>query len=227
MTQGFAMQATPGEKHLRYLDHVKINICGGDDKLLTYLLSWMARAVQEPNTPGEVAIVLRGASGTGKTVFADAFGRLFGQHYRTISDIKDITGSFSAHLRDCIVLFADEPLRSSNSRHERLLKDLITGRTLVIESKGRDAEIVNNCVHLIVASNADWIAPDSYSARRLLVLDVGKAHQGDKAYFEAIARDLESGGLSNLLHMLQTMDLSRFNIRDVPRRAVESAHGAQ
>ena len=116
----------------------------GDEKVLTYLLCWMARAVQKPNTPGEVAIVLRGGKGTGKTVFADVFGRLFGRHYSAVADAKYIVGNFNAHLRDCVVLFGDEAFWAGDRKHESVLKALITGRTLVIESKGIDAETATN-----------------------------------------------------------------------------------
>jgi len=214
--RGFAMKAVKGDRHLRYLDHLKNNICSGDEKVLTYLLSWMARAIQKPNTPGEVAIVLRGAKGTGKTIFADVFGRLFGRHYWAVADAKFIVGNFNAHLRDCVVLFGDEAFWAGDRKHESVLKALITGRRLVIESKGINAETANNFVHLIMASNSEWVVPASYDERRFLVLDVAKTRQGDKAYFKAIMRELEDGGFANLLYMLQHMDLTHFNHRDVP-----------
>jgi hypothetical protein len=214
--RGFAMKPAPGERHLRYLEHIKTNICSGDEKVLTYLLCWMARAVQKPNVPGEVAVVLRGGKGTGKTVFADVFGRLFGRHYWAVADAKYIVGNFNAHLRDCVVLFGDEAFWAGDKKHESVLKALVTGRTLVIESKGIDAETSMNNVHLIMASNAEWVVPASYDERRFLVLDVAKTRQGDKAYFNAIMKELEDGGFANLLYMLQTMDLSHFNHRDVP-----------
>jgi hypothetical protein len=214
--RGFAVKAVPGERHLRYLEHLKTNICSGDEKALSYLLCWMARAIQKPNAPGEVAIVLRGGKGTGKTVFADVFGRLFGRHYWAVADAKYIVGNFNAHLRDCVILFGDEAFWAGDKKHESVLKALITGRTIVIESKGVDAETTSNNVHLIMASNSEWVVPASYDERRFLVLDVGKTRQGDKPYFDAIMRELEDGGFENLLYMLQNMDLSHFNHRDVP-----------
>jgi hypothetical protein len=214
--RGFAMKATPGEKHLRYLEHVKTNICDGDEHLLTYLLCWMARCVQKPNVAGEVAVVLRGAKGTGKTIFSDVFGRLFGRHYWCVADAKYIVGNFNAHLRDCVVLFGDEAFWAGDRKHESVLKALITGKKLVIESKGVNADTANNNIHLIMASNAEWVVPASYDERRFLVLDVAKTRQGDKPYFDAILKELEDGGFANLLYMLQTMDLSHFNHRDVP-----------
>lgn len=214
--RGFAFKPEAGDKHLRYLDHIKENICGNSEEVLAYLLGWMARAIQKPNTAGEVAIVLRGAKGTGKTIFADIFGRLFGRHYWPVADAKYIVGNFNAHLRDCVVLFGDEAFWAGDRKHESVLKALITSRTLVIESKGVDAETAHNNVHLIMASNSDWVVPASYDERRFLVLDVAKTRQGNNSYFQSIMKEMEDGGFANLLHMLQTMDISNFDVRAVP-----------
>ena len=214
--RGFAVKAQPGTKHQAYLDHLKENICSNDEKVFNYLLGWMARAVQVPNAPGEVAIVMRGAKATGKTIFADVFGQLFGRHYWPVADAKHIVGNFNAHLRDCVILFGDEAFWAGDRKHESVLKALITSRSIVIEPKGIDAETVNNNVHLIMASNAEWVVPASYDERRFLVLDVASTRQGNQKYFNAVLKEMKDGGYANLLHMLKTMDLSDFNHRAVP-----------
>jgi hypothetical protein len=48
------------------------------------------------------------------------------------------------------------------------------------------------------------------------VLEVSAAHMQDTKYFGEIDVDLKAGGLSHLLHALQTRDLSNFNVRTVP-----------
>ena len=55
-----------------------IGIEGAQNQILyDYLLRWMARAVQQPALPGEVAVVLRGGRGVGKGMFVKEFGYLF------------------------------------------------------------------------------------------------------------------------------------------------------
>jgi hypothetical protein len=215
--RGFAVEPSPGTKHHSFLAHIREDLCLDDAVSYEYLLNWMALAIQKPDAPGQVAIVLRGRKGTGKTFFAKAFGSLFGRHYWPVSDAKHIVGNFNAHLRDCVVLFGDEAFWAGDKKHESVLKTLITEDTLVIERKGIDAEAAPNYVHLIMASNAQWVVPASYDERRFLVLDVSDAHIQDIPYFAALDADLKSGGLSNLLHDLQTRDLSSFNVRTVPK----------
>lgn len=214
--QGFGCSPLPGDKHEGFLQHVRDNICGGHDDYYTYLLGWMARAVQKPDAQGETAVVLRGKSGTGKSFFANRFGELFGRHFIQVSDAKHLVGAFNAHLRDCVVLFGDEAFWAGDKKHESVLKTLITERQMMIEHKGVDAEVSPNFTHLILASNEEWVVPTGPSERRFFVLDVGEEHHKDTAYFRRLAADLNSGGKQNLLHYLLTYDLSGFEVRRVP-----------
>lgn len=215
--KGFSCDAYPGDKHLRYLDHIKTNICSGNEELYDYLIGWMARTVQKPDSPGEVAVVLRGKRGTGKSYFVKEFGALWGRHFLQVSDSKHLVGSFNAHLRDAVVLFGDEAFFAGDKRHESVLKTLVTEEHLVIEGKGLDAEAAPNYVHLVLASNEDWVVPAGLDERRFFVLEVGEKHKQDHSYFKAIHRDLLAGGRENLLHFLLNYNLEPYEVRKVPQ----------
>jgi hypothetical protein len=213
---GFAVEPRRGNLHLGFLEHIKRNICQGREDLYAYVCGWMARAVQHPDTPGEIAIILRGKQGTGKSFFAKVFGGLFGRHFMQVSDPKHLVGSFNAHLRDCVVLFADEAFYAGDKKHESVLKTLITEEMIVLEGKGVDAQAMRNFIHLIMASNYDWVVPSGPEERRYLVLDIGEDNLQDKAYFQAMRDDLDNGGQANLLEFLLSYDLSGFEVRDRP-----------
>ena len=101
-----------------YLAHLRDNVCSKVEEHSEYLLNWMAYAVQHPGRQGEVAVVMRGKEGVGKGVLAKEFGRLFGSHYRHISQAGHLTGHFNAHLQQCSVLFADEAFFAGDRSHE-------------------------------------------------------------------------------------------------------------
>lgn len=214
--QGFACEAIPGDVSL-FLNHVLENICQGNKEYNNYLLSWMARAVQQPDCQGEVAIVLRGEMGTGKSIFAKHFGSLFGRHFLQISDSKHLIGNFNSHLRDAVVLFSDEALYAGDKKHESILKALVTESTLVIESKGLDIVAAANYVHLILASNSNWVIPAGNNERRFFVLDIGISKMQDKKYFSAISAQMDKGGREALLYYLLNYEISSFEVRDVPK----------
>jgi putative methionine-R-sulfoxide reductase with GAF domain len=65
---------------------------------------------------------------------------------------------------------------------ESVLKALITEPVISIERKGFDVVQVRNCLHIIIASNSDWVVPAVADERRFCVLDVDAAHQQVSKY---------------------------------------------
>lgn len=214
--QGFACEAIPGDCDL-FLNHILHNICLDNKSYYTYLVSWMARCVQQPDCPGEVAVVLRGEMGTGKGVFAKGFGSLFGRHFLQVSDPKHLIGSFNSHLRDCVVLFGDEAFYAGDKKHESVLKALVTEENLTIEAKGIDVVASANYTHIILASNSAWVVPAGSNERRFFALDVSEEKMQDKIYFAAIRKQMNSGGREALLHYLLSYDITDFEVREVPK----------
>jgi hypothetical protein len=214
--RGFAYEAVPGDCSL-YLEHLKENICSGNEYHYDYLIRWMARAVQEPASAGEVAVVLRGGKGTGKGWFARTFGRLFGRHFLHIANAKHLVGNFNAHLQDCCLLFADEAFFAGDKSHESVLKMLITEDVLPIEKKGYDVEAQPNFVHMIMASNDPHVIRATGDERRYFVLNVSENRKQDANYFGKIQEQMENGGYEALLYYLQSIDLTGFQVRNVPQ----------
>lgn len=214
--RGFAVEALPGTRHERFLTHIRDNICCGNAEHYRYLIGWMARAVQKPDSAGEVAVVMKGKRGTGKGVFAKTMGHLFGRHFISVANAKHLVGNFNAHLEDTVLLFGDEAFFAGDKKHESVLKTLVTEDRFIIERKGIDAGPATNYLHLILASNEEWIVPAGVDERRFFVLELSDDHAQDHNYFRALLLDLDAGGYQNLLHFLLTYDLSGFQVRKVP-----------
>ena len=198
-------------------DHIERVICRGVVADNKYVLDWLARLVQQPEQPGEVALVIRSTEkGTGKSLFGRYVVRLFGRHGMHITHAPHLTGRFNAHLQDCCVLFADEAFFAGDKVHEGALKGLITEHTLTIEGKYRNAVTVRNRLHVLIASNKDWVIPASVDERRFAVLEALDTRRGDRAYFAAIVAQMDNGGLAAMLDELQHRDIVGFEVRDVP-----------
>ena len=75
--EGFAVKPEPGDWSLLQ-DHIQTVVCAGDNILCDYLISWLARMVQNPAEQGEVAVVMRGAKGSGKGTLAKVLLRITG-----------------------------------------------------------------------------------------------------------------------------------------------------
>lgn len=205
--RGFAVKAVEGSCEL-FKQHVRDSICAGDAQAYEHLMNWMGALVQRPHRPAGSAVVLRGPRGVGKGTFVLALGRLFGEHFLHLSSPGLLTGRFNAHLRNAILVFADEAFWAGDRAGESFLKALVTEPTLTLEGKGRDAFTAPNLSHLVMASNHDWVVPAGVDERRFFVLDVKEDRAGDREYFKELRDELRSGGLEALLHELLNRDLA-------------------
>jgi hypothetical protein len=215
--RGFAVKPAPGDWALMK-DHILKILCRGEPADNDYVLNWLARLVQRPEEPGEVALVIRSTEkGTGKSLFGRYVVRLFGHHGMHVTHPEHLTGRFNAHLHDCCVLFADEAFFAGDKAHEGTLKGLITEHVLTIEGKYRNAVTVRNLLHVLIASNRDWVVPASIDERRFAVFEALDTRRGDRAYFAAIVKEMDNGGLAAMLHELLHRDISGFEVRDIPQ----------
>jgi hypothetical protein len=216
--QGFAVQPHAGcwEKMREFLFAA---ICNGDQSIFDYLMGWCAYAIQHPDRPGEVAVVMRGEKGVGKSFFATHFGEIFGAHFVKLANARHLVGNFNAHLETAIFVFADEAFWAGDVQNESILKDLVTAQMIRVEQKGVDSKSVPNRVHLMMASNADWVVPATAGERRYLVLDVSAVHQQDTEYFKALDAEWMAGGCEAFMDHLINLDLSEFNVRKAPATA--------
>jgi hypothetical protein len=212
---GFSVKPHAGDWGLMQ-DHIFDNICSGNSQYIDYVLAWMAAGVQRPDQQAEVALVLKGSRGVGKGVFAAGYGSLFGRHYLHIAQNRHLVGNFNAHLQDAVVVFADEAFGADDKQAEGVLKMLITETSIPIERKFRDVTIAKNVIHLLIASNNDWVIPAGMDERRFFVLQVGDTHRQDHKYFAAIQHQLAHGGREAMLYDLLEYDISAVNLRSVP-----------
>src|SRR5262245_50799866 len=109
-----------------------------------------------------------------------------------------------------------------------VLNALITEPRLQLEAKFRDPIMVDNHLHVIVASNNDWCVPAGMGDRRWLVLDVTDtfAGTGHRDYWDALHAETETGGAEAMFHDLLELDLSTFNVRAVPHTAAKARQQA-
>jgi Family of unknown function (DUF5906) len=197
--------------------HIEEVLCASEKSVSDYSFKWLAWAVQHPDMPPEVAIAFLGEQGTGKGALGKAFCRIFGQHARHVSSADHLTGHFNAHLRQCSFLFADEAFAPKDKAAEGALKRMITESTLPIEAKGRDRIEVPNCLHIMLASNNDWVIPAGMHERRWVVQKVSDSQRQKPEWFGPLYKQLESGGYAAMLFDLLAMELGDWHPRQIVR----------
>lgn len=229
--KGFAVRPIPGDCS-RYWEHVHDNICSKNDHLYRYVRKWLAFVFQRPDKI-HTALVLCGSQGVGKNKFVDPLGVLLGQHYAPLGNITELVGHFNFHLKDAVVVHANESFWGGHKSEVGVLKAMITENTCYIEGKGKDRIKVRNYKHVIISSNEDWPVSLDPDDRRFLVLNVSDAQKENATYFAALDHQLQNGGHQALLYDLLQEDISDFKPAPLPRtsgsfeikmRSADSAH---
>lgn len=214
--RGWGVEAVAGDVTF-IIGYIEALLCSGNTEQFEYLMNWLAYCVQYPERQAEVAVVLRGLKGTGKSTLGRLMVTIFGAHGMQITHARHLLGNFNGHMRSTLLLFADEAFFAGDAQGASVLKGLITEDYLVVEQKGVDPVQVRNRLKIMMASNSDWVVPASGDERRFFVLEVSDERQGDHAYWSDLNKHIANGGAGAFLHYLLTRDLSRFNVRDVPQ----------
>lgn len=195
-------------------EHIRKVIANGKKDRWDYIIKWFAWALQNPDKPCEVALILKSAThGTGKGMVLRAIRKLFGAHAMQISKAGLLTGRFNAHLAMTCFLFVDE-LTLADNKESATLNSTLTEDAIPIEPKGVDAYMMPNHVKVAAASNQEHVVLVAGSDRRFMVFEVSDKHARDIPYFKAINDQLEQGGYGRMLHDLLAMDLDGWHPRN-------------
>lgn len=208
-----------------FLEHIFYNLCQADPEVYNYLLGWMSDAIINVHRTSEVAVVLRGPQGSGKTLWAKCFMQLFGKNYTLTLDKPDqVTGSHNKHLQDKCIIFADEAFFAGNRQHAATLKTLVTSNEIFVHPKFVDGFMAPKRFRVIIASNDEHVIRAEEDDRRYLVLDVDAGeHNQDGEYFGAIMDEWNSGGKQALFRWLRgnywrnKLDTGEWDVRDRPQ----------
>ncbi len=197
--------------------HIREALAGGNDEFDAYIMRWVAWAVQHPAERAQAALVFKGKKGTGKGTLGNALCRIFGQHGTHISTAEHLAGRFNGHLRDACFLFADEAYWPGDKGAEGSLKRLVTEPDLFIEAKGKDGITVPNMLHVMMASNDEWVVPAGEDERRYAIFAVSDRYKQDETWFTPLNEQMEAGGYEAMLFDLLRFDLGDWHPRRIPR----------
>ncbi|MBR0876894.1 bifunctional DNA primase/polymerase [Bradyrhizobium liaoningense] len=206
--------------HLKEMTHECL--CDGDDALYEYVINWLAFMIQKPNVPAESALIFHGDQGIGKGTLGNAVAHIIGRHALAVGSAEMLTGRFNSHLQDILFLFADEAVKPYDKAAANKLKHLITEKRITIEGKGRDAVEARNIIHIMMASNENWIIEAARNERRYVVANANAKWMGKTDKWDALHHEMEHGGYDRMMFELKTMNLGDFHPRKIVKTAAYS-----
>lgn len=223
---GWAVQPKKGTCDA-WLDLLHEIICGGDDRLCSWLLHWFANILREPTDKSLTAPVIIGEEGAGKSALIRYFGRILGRGFTVVTNDEHIHGKFNKHLASTLLLHSDEALYAGDRRHAGIIRSLITDEHRIYEQKGIDARQVRNFIRLILTSNDMHAAPAKPGDRRYTVVTMGERKITPRLW-RALKEELDGDGPAALHQYLLDMKydpaVSRLNVKNDALIAMKSAN---
>ena len=160
----------------------------------------------------------KGKEGVGKGVLMYSMLTAFGPHGMEIHNPQHLTGKHNKHLQNRLLLCADEAMWAGDKQAERVLKGMVTERTLTIEPKGIDAFAWPNRLGIIQSTNEKWMVPAGWDARRYAVFEVNPVYMQQREYFDPPFAEIDEGGAAAMLYDLLRLDLEDWHPRyEIPQ----------
>ena len=191
---------------IEFLDY----LFAGDPDARTWFEQWAAFPLQNPGAKLTTAAVIWSANqGVGKSMLGETIGKLYGDHFTTISAAV-LHSPFNGIMRGRQFILGEENSSSDPRADANKLKAMITGETIVINEKNQPMIELPNRINFFFTSNhADAFHLDE-GDRRYFVHEVTSGRLSDEFYKDFADWRDNRGGLSALMHHLQNLDLIGF-----------------
>jgi len=191
-------------------------ICDGDRLAYEYLIKYIAHALQRPYEKPGVMIIMLGGQGVGKGTLGRIFQQIWSATYIQVNNIGSVTGTFNAALERAYIVFMDEAFFAGDRRSTDALKSLVTEPFIHINEKHQPTRQLRSFHRFLIATNADHVKNTERDDRRDFTLRVSESRKGDHEYWKALHHEINNGGVEAMVHDLQAMDLTNFNVRNKP-----------
>jgi hypothetical protein len=131
---------------------------------------------------------------------------------------RTLLGKHNKLLQNRLVLCCDEAVWAGDREAERVLKGMVTEKTLIIEPKGIDSFNWLNRLGIIFTTNEHWVVPATSDERRYAVFEVSPKQMQQDDYFTPLFAQIDGGGAAAMLWELLREDLKGWHPRlEVPK----------
>lgn len=193
--RGFAIEPREGRWD-RMKEHIFEVLCAGNDRDYQWIMAWMAHVLQNVGNLRKkltISPVIRGVEGAGKSTVFDALRAILGKrHGIVLSRSEQAIGRFNAPLALALLTQLEEAFFAGDPRINGPLKDLLTGKDMLLERKGIDATPVHNYSHFVIISNSERPVPIDGFSRRYYPIECSDHKANQEAWFDPIFAEMSA-----------------------------------
>lgn len=184
-------------------------------EVFKWVLSWLAYPIQNPGAKMDTALVFHGPQGTGKNLFFEAYGKIYGEHFSVITQ-DTMEDQFNSDWVDRkLFVLADEIVAVQERTHvKNKLKTMITGERIRINQKMIAAYAEKNFFNMIFLSNeANPVVLEKRDRRHLVIWTPEAMKQW---VYNEVREEIDNGGIQALHQFLLNWDCGDFKSYSKP-----------
>lgn len=188
-------------------------LCDGEGnykEVYNWVLKWLAYPLKNRGAKMHSAIVVHGPQGTGKSLFFETYGKIYGPYSRILGQ-EALEDKFNADWSEKkLFILADEVLARQDMFHvKNRLKGFITGNEIRVNPKNLAAHTEKNHMNIVFLSNERQPLVLDNDDRRHCVIWVPPKPPDE--FIMQVVDEIKNGGVSALHQYLLDLDLSGFN----------------
>jgi hypothetical protein len=209
-------------------NHIKYVWANNNEVYYKYLMSWIAQIIKTPWKRTEIAILLQGGQGSGKTLPCDIlFNHVFGHEIGgCASGLGSLTQRFNGSTMNKLFCKIDELSvvdgDSFNACFDKM-KSLITDRQVQVEKKGMEHIMIDNYCNFIMTTNHRHTVKIEGDDRRYAIFEVSDKYKQDTDYFADFMDILDNqyAGDNLYTYFKNYPDDEMVNLRRIPMTEIK------
>jgi hypothetical protein len=185
-----------------------------------WVITWLARIIQEPGRKTGVCPVIIGGQGAGKGfLFEQMMGRIMGRYFAHTSDPEhSLFARFAENRNGKMLVNVDDCNVGAMKMNADPFKSFITGERIEYEQKGKQTISLLNCSNYVMTTNNENPVKLDTDDRRYAIIECSKKLVGNIPYFDALRAYVEDdANIGALWKYFVEWDTSTINLaRDRP-----------
>jgi hypothetical protein len=197
--QGFGCPSIAGDVE-PFLDLMKHLV--PDDEYRHYVLQIIGYPIANPGAKLNVALVLKGTTGAGKSLLSEILTNLYGEANCSKIGNRELGSTFNGFMGGKQFISAEEAKGDGNIRpNGESVKDWITGGTILVNEKYEKARPVRNVANFMFLSNDRLPLFMAGNDRRYVVIDIQNKFGDERGI--ALKAWSKGGGVCSVRYYLE------------------------
>jgi hypothetical protein len=197
-----------------FLRHLRDDWCSNNEDELKWILEVLANIIQRPESKAEVAILLFGEAGCGKSLILEFLRKkVFGEHCtaQTGSIVSDVFGRFANKVMGNVLIHWQVDDLCELHALDRRLKYFITAKTIRYEKRGKDSIQIPNLATLFITTNDAESLFFLENDKQFAVFHCSELDEDDSDYISRFVEYLERQHMPQVVaQYLASIDLSKY-----------------